>query len=509
MKYVPSAWLLGVTSLVACNLVADLEGYEVVEGPPVGGAGGAGAAGGIGGGHGGGGRGGGSGGQGGELVLPCGDTCTGEHLWTRHFTGQGDEWVTASAVDQDDGAIYVGGEFVGDITLEGDTYTSPDSERDLFVVKLSDAGDVLWSLSSVSSSMDDDHLSGLTIDTDGGIVGVGYFEGGLNLDGNFMDASTTFDVLLFKVMADKSFAWVEQFGGSSNVRAFGVATHPEGGVIVVGEFGGDFDLGGGPLTNISSTDGFIAHFDENGAHVWSQAVGGAGVDSVVAVAATPDDGFVVLGRSFASADLGGGPLPHVGDMDIFIAKYDAFAVHQWSRAFGGTAKDEAFGLAVDEAGRVFVVGEFRDTLALGGELLISAGDADAFWLVLDAGGEHISSAAFGDAAFQTARAVSGDTFANALIGGHFRGAIDLGGGDFESGGDDDDIFVAKLSFDGNYRYASPFGSPGPENQRVDRISHGADGSGILAGTFDGTVNFGGGPKNAIDGDDIYVVKLAK
>lgn len=502
--------VIGIASIAACNLVADLEGYEVVADADAGGAGGGGAAGGAGavGGEGLGGRGG-SGGEGGEVLLPCGDVCTGEHRWTRHFSGLGDEWVTASAVDQDTNAIYVGGEFFGDLTIEGDKYTSPDSERDLFVVKLSDAGEVIWSLSSMGNSMDDDHVRGLTIDSDGGVVGVGYFEGGLNLDGNFMDASTTFDLLLFKVMPDKTFAWVENLGGTSSVRGFGVAPHPNGGVIVVGEFGGTLDLGGGPLANISSTDGFIAHFDEDGAHVWSQSVGGAGVDRVTAVAATPDDGFVVLGQSFASADLGGGPLPHVGDLDIFVAKYDGFAVHQWSRAYGSTAKDEAFGLTVDEAGRVFVVGEFRETIALGGELLVSAGDADAFLLVLDAAGEHLSSAGFGDAAFQTARAVSHDTFSNVLMGGYFRGEIDLGGGGFTSGGDDDDIFIAKLSFDGAHRYSSPFGSPGPDNQRVDRISHAADGSGILAGTFNGTVNFGGGPKNAVDGDDIYVVKLAK
>src|SRR5690606_16949753 len=133
---------------------------------------------------------------------------------------------------------------------------------------------------------------------------------------------------------------------------------------------------------------------------------------------------------------------------------------------------------------------------------------DAFVAVLDAAGDHLFSARFGDDVYQSSRAISEDTFGNLLVGGTFAGTIDFGGAPFTSSGDDD-IFIAKLSLDGEPRFAKPFGNPGLEDQRVDRIAHDAEGNSILAGTFDGSVNFGGGPRNALAGDDVFIVKLTK
>ncbi len=495
----------GSAGLVGCQLVADLVGYEVLaDGAGGAGLGGRGGAAGEGG-HGGGAGGGGAGAAGGAPTLPCGSMCTGAHQWTQHFAGTGDEWITAVAVDPVTDDVFVGGELLTDLTIGPETHVSSDSERNFFVARLDESGNVLWSFAT--TSLDDEHLGGLALDADGGVMGVGHFEGGLGLGGKIVDAGSSFDLLVFKVLPDETFAWVETFGGTNHVRGHGIAAHPSGGAVIGGELSGTLDLGGGPLPIIGGGDAFVAHFDAAGGHVWSQSLGGAGNDAVLEVAAAPG-GFVVLGRTTAAVDLGGGMLPHAGDVDIFVAKFNAFGVHQWSHAFGGAGTDEARGLCVDAEGRVFVAGEFRETLSLGGELLSSQGDADAFVLVLDADGGHLFSASFGDDAYQSARAVGDDTFDNVLLGGTFGGAISFGGELLTSGGDDRDVFIAKLAVDGTHRFSRAVGNPGPTDQVVERIAHDGSGAGILAGTFEGTVNFGGGPRNALSGRDIFVVKLA-
>jgi hypothetical protein len=503
---------VAVALTAACNLVADLDGYEVFPNGESGGGGVAGTGGSsTAGGSAGAGAEGGDGGQGGMPDLPCGSECTGDHLWTTQISGIGDEQLKALAVDPTTNSVYVGGEYFNTLDVGLDAYSSPDNDRDIFVAKLDDTGNVAWSIATQST--DHQHLAGLVLLEDGSLIGVGYFEQTMSFGGQNLSASTLMDLLTFRLLDDGSVDWAANFGGSGHVRGFGVTSHPGGGFIAVGEFGGTLDLGGGALSTFGGVEAYMAHFDAAGAHVWSQSFGSDGNDDIRAVERTPDDGFVVLGTASGPLSLGGPMLPHAGDLDIFVAKYDQFAVHQWSKSFGGAEADSASGLAVDEEGRIFIAGEFRDVVSFGGEMLTSMGDADAFVAVLDESGEHVFSARFGDAAYQSARAASDDTFGNVLFGGTYAGAIDFGEGLLESGGDDEDIFITKIGFEDEglptLRYSKSFGNPGDQNQRVDRIRRDGEGNGIIAGTFDGTVNFGGGPRNAVSGDDVFVVKLTK
>src|SRR5689334_1592435 len=49
---------------------------------------------------------------------------------------------------------------------------------------------------------------------------------------------------------------------------------------------------------------------------------------------------------------------------------------QWAIGFGSTSYDDAYGVAVDRAGNLFVTGRFEGTVDFGGQTRTSAGSDD-------------------------------------------------------------------------------------------------------------------------------------
>jgi hypothetical protein len=142
----------------------------------------------------------------------------------------------------------------------------------------------------------------------------------------------------------------------------------------------------------------------------------------------------------------------------------------------------------------------------GGGALVSAAPAttDVFVVKFDPSGNHIWSKRFGDPDDQRSSWIGVDAAGNAVIAGSFQDSIDFGGGALMCAGAFD-AFVAKLDADGNYVWSKRFG-----DWYHDVISAGAiDGSGnlIFAGGFWETIDFGGGPIGGAIGSYKFLSKL--
>jgi hypothetical protein len=104
-----------------------------------------------------------------------------------------------------------------------------------------------------------------------------------------------------------------------------------------------------------------------------------------------------------------------------------------------------------------------------------------------------------------ARAVAVDPSDAVIVAGTFSGSIDFGGGPITSNGDD--VFVAKYDDNGNHLWSSGYGDGQPDN--VGGIACDAAGNIIITGSFLGQLGFGGALLNASGNQfsDVYVAKL--
>jgi hypothetical protein len=124
-----------------------------------------------------------------------------------------------------------------------------------------------------------------------------------------------------------------------------------------------------------------------------------------------------------------------GDFDVFIAKFDKNGNQIWIKQFGTVALDEAFGMAIDHLGNVYVAGDTCGTFP--GQVF--AGDRDAFIAKFDDDGNQIWIKQFGTTRFDRIYQIALDPSRNIYVlgwtAGTFPGQVSAG---------ERDVFIAKL-----------------------------------------------------------------
>ena len=137
-----------------------------------------------------------------------------------------------------------------------------------------------------------------------------------------------------------------------------------------------------------------------------------------------------------------------GGFDAFVRKYTKAGAVAWTRQFGTEAADEAFALALDDNGAVYVVG------TTGGEFPghESAGDFDGFLRKYTGAGAHVWTHQVGSAGYDEIAAIHVGPSGRIYVAGSTMGALDA-----ETSAGDVDGFAMKFAPPG----AGPPG-PGPD-----------------------------------------------
>ncbi|HEX5132527.1 MAG TPA: T9SS type A sorting domain-containing protein [Candidatus Krumholzibacteria bacterium] len=102
---------------------------------------------------------------------------------------------------------------------------------------------------------------------------------------------------------------------------------------------------------------------------------------------------------------------------------------------------------------------------------------------------------------ETVRSAARDPAGRVILAGSFSGTANLGGGPLVSAGSDDG-FVTSRAADGTYRWSRSFGAAGSD--RINDVAVDAAGNVYATGYFGGTVDLGGGPLTSAGSFDIFV-----
>ncbi|QKK02869.1 MAG: hypothetical protein HND55_09570 [Pseudomonadota bacterium] len=125
--------------------------------------------------------------------------------------------------------------------------------------------------------------------------------------------------------------------------------------------------------------------------VWPTGAGGSGDDMGQATAVGPNGDVFVVGSFTGQALFGGATVISArGTRDIFVARYNAAGTLQWVRRAGGSLADEGRGVAVDSAGNVYITGAFVNNADFGPFDVASASlDGDVFIAKLSENGDWL------------------------------------------------------------------------------------------------------------------------
>jgi hypothetical protein len=270
--------------------------------------------------------------------------------------------------------VVVAGQMEKLVTVEG-TNLQGKGLADVLVFSLTSTGGKRWARSF--GSPDKDQAWGVAADASGQVTISGDIRGQINMDGHTLQSKGQTDAFVAGLAgATGKVGWVRQAGSTMSDHAIGVRADSAGNVHVTGAFSGSFSLGGPTLYAQGSTDAFVAKLDSKGAHLWSRALGGTGGAQGWGIDVDAAGNVYVVGWH-EGLQFEGKPHPTAGLSDVFVLSLTPLGKTRWLATAGGTNGDFGYGVAASGAG-VTVLGSFQQTVDFGGGPLSATSQLDLF-----------------------------------------------------------------------------------------------------------------------------------
>ncbi len=337
-------------------------------------------------------------------------------------------------------------------------------------------------------------------------------------------------------------------GGDMNEEALGLAVDSTG-VYVAGDMYAPgtttFTPVVGPDTSVNNVDGWVAKYNLAGtALVYAGFIGGDGTDTSYALALDSTNNAYVVGDTTSGTNFPATVGPDTSfnsagsEFDTFICKVNAAGTSLvYCGYIGGSAIDQAFGVAVDSSNRAYVVGvttstattfpdgddDADDMFEVPGFDQTQNGGEDGYAVRVSATGSALEYGGFiGGSAADRSMRVDVDTSNNAYVAGHtgstqttfpdgdlnLNDAFDIPGFDQTANGSGDNFLLKVAAAGTSLSYATFMGgSTGTETVEIS-VKVRPTGSVVFAGQTSSTdlpttgpfVSYGGGARDGYFGE---------
>jgi hypothetical protein len=303
---------------------------------------------------------------------------SGVHQWSKSIGSTSDDAIFGLATDST-GSVIATGTFAGLVNFGGTSLTSNTSSPDIFLAKYAGDGSLTWTKRFGNNGADVGY--GVAVDGSDNIVITGAFYGDIDFGGGTLSSNGTgsSDVFVAKFTSAGAHVWSKRFGGDSQDIGYAVAVDSTGNAFVTGYVQGTVDFGGGSILTHGSLDAFIVKYSPTGTHLWSRALGGLDVEEGLGIATDPNGNVVLVGTFAGDTDFGTGSLSSNGySWDVIVAKYSPTGTPVWVKQFGDSGDDFAYAVKTDPSGNIAVVGTFQGQIDFGGGLWTASGWTDMF-----------------------------------------------------------------------------------------------------------------------------------
>jgi hypothetical protein len=177
---------------------------------------------------------------------------------------------------------------------------------------------------------------------------------------------------------------------------------------------------------------------------------------------------------------------------------------EWALQIGSAGVELGQALASDGQGGVFLTGSFSSALELGRDDLQANGMLDNFLTRIDENGNHVWSRSFGDSANQLSWLLAAAPDGELLVAGGFNGTIDFGDGMVT--GDVSDAFIARYDALGNFLWKKIYAGAAHQSVR-SLVVDPESGDILIGGLFHDTVDIGGGVWTSAGSADAFIARL--
>lgn len=376
--------------------------------------------------------------------------------------------------------------------------------EDLFVARYTSAGTLDWLHTAGAASTDTAYA--VTTTSAGDVLVAGEFEGQTDFGGGPVTAGAQGDALFYVTYGANGAYQSFVQAGQQDAGALDVAVGENDEIYLAGRFLGSIDLGGGAINPGGGYSVFLARYNENG-YAWSRAVSGGG-DEVLAETALLSDGTLVAGGDF-NLDINlSQTINSNGGRDIWLASFNpANGSLGWELTAGGNATEGIRAIAADGMD-VIIGGIFQNSLTLGATTLNGVGGTDVFLARIDGQTGAVVSAV-------DLRSSGSNLLTDLLVDdsgvvavGSFQGTLTIANTAFLTSAGNEDAFAVRFdSTLSTVEWARSHGGAGSDS--ASGIAARSDGTLLITGTFEGQADFDGQGLTAGTSADTFLVHIGK
>lgn len=282
-------------------------------------------------------------------------TADGKIEWSKTYGGYHQDEAYAIKQTSDNGYIVVGSTTSnndGDVSGVHGKVTFNSKPNDIWVIKLSSAGEMEWS-KALGGSKDEEAFDVIQTKDDGFIVVGSAISRDGDVTGSSKHSDTSYsDSWITKIDKNGIVKWNKTLGGSFIDVSTSMTILKDGSIAVAGNaFSSD-----GDLTLNANRNMWVINMNENGTINWSKTYGGFNTDMVNDIVATIDGGFIIAGFSNS--------YPVISDYnrvwpqfnnswgigDGWVLKVNKDGDAEWDKAIGGSENDEIAGIVQTQDG---------------------------------------------------------------------------------------------------------------------------------------------------------------
>jgi gliding motility-associated-like protein len=388
---------------------------------------------------------------------------SGTFLWMVRGTNHYDDRGLGICLDAM-GNVFVTGTCWGEITFNGVTATGSTNYSDqIFVLKLDNAGNVVWLKNAGFSSYDsfpyqDDHGYDVCADQLGNIFVTGFLS-----NKTAFTQVAEFDALTIPLAPDDSVAfiakldnsgawqWVQTFNGEESYREHRLTVDNENSVYITGGFDSNRTFGTTTLVSAGGFDIYVVKYNQAGVFQWANRAGSDRDDRGNDIAFDGSNHLYVTGEFRHKAGFGLDSLNNngsAGGRDMFVAKISKTGDWVWAKKGGSSSgSDRGNGVVVNSKGLILLTGTFKDTAKFGSNVVLNSistvDSVQVYVAAINADGKWQWALAAGGTEFDSGAAICADTSCNAFITGYYSGTISFGASSLTSVGKKD-IFITKI-----------------------------------------------------------------
>ena len=323
----------------------------------------------------------------------------GSLIWEKTFGGSYSDRAIDLAIGADQN-ILVTGQFFGTVSFGSITLTSSANSKDIFIVKLDPAGNVLWARKEGGNLAENAY--GITVDHQNNVILTGQFQGSATIGTtNFTSAidpntnQPSFDFFISKYDSNGNPLWSLNGSAEYEDRGLAVAVDNQNNIFFTGQFSKTLTFASNTYANLGYNIGFLCKLNPAGQLQFFNQMK-AGMTNPYDLELNSDDEVVVTGDFLGNMNYydatGTHAIQNSFDKHIFILKTANNGNYQWNYTLGSENDISARSVSMDPHKDIFVTGYFKCDLSqiqdTAEATFNSVGFKDAYLLKINNSGQH-------------------------------------------------------------------------------------------------------------------------